>query len=279
MAYNSKIEWTHHTFNGWHGCTKISPGCKHCYAESLSKRWGKDIWGPTAHRQITSDANWKKPYTWNRQAEAAGRMDRVFAFSMGDVFEDRRDLDEPRARFFRMVEETPNLLWLILSKRPENMHRLAPQRWAYGWPSNVCAMTSVENQEEADRRIPHLLTVPALYHGLSMEPLLSLVNISIYLPRPAWGVRGATMANQKYIDWVIVGGESGHGARPMSPGWVRSLRVQCKRSRVPFFFKQWGMYNEQGQKVGKKNAGRLLDGRTWDGLPTSPELPFVEAAQ
>lgn len=279
MAYNSEISWTNHTLNGWHGCTKVSAGCRNCYAETLSKRWGRKIWGPQAERMILSDANWKKPLTWDKQARAAGRQDRVFAFSMADVFEDRRDLDAPRQRFFQLVEDTPNLMWLILTKRPELMNTLTPEHWGQmGWPDNTCAMTSVENQEQADIRIPYLLQVPAPYLALSMEPLLGEVILRAdYLSE---------------ISWVITGGESGHGARPMHPAWVRSIRDQCVQAGVAFHFKQHGEFvapvdyshdvgireivgsprfvfpdGQEVYRVGKKSAGRTLDGRTWDEMP------------
>lgn len=126
MSKDSKIEWTHHTFNPWWGCTKVSAGCKHCYAETWAKRLGKDFWGVKAARRELSPAYWRQPFAWNVAAAAAGVRARVFCASMADVFEDRRDLDERRARLWKVIDSTPNLDWLLLTKRPENVERLAP---------------------------------------------------------------------------------------------------------------------------------------------------------
>ena len=150
MAKNSAIEWTHHTFNPWWGCTKVSPGCKHCYAETWSKRLGQDLWGARAARRELSDGYWRQPLAWNVSALKAGRRTRVFCASMADVFEDRRDLDSKRERLWALIEQTPKLDWLLLTKRPQNVARLAP----YGetWPDNVWLGATAENQKWLDRR-------------------------------------------------------------------------------------------------------------------------------
>lgn len=263
MGQNSSIEWTDHTFNPWWGCTKVSPGCKHCYAETLSNRYGNDVWGPRKVRRTFGEKHWHEPLKWHRFAVEHKRRMRVFCASMADVFEDNRSVEDERRKLWRLIEETPMLDWLLLSKRPENMLKLAP--WRGAWPANVWAMTSVENQEEAERRLPELLKVPTIVRGLSVEPLLDSVDLSSWLAE---------------IQWVIVGGESGPNARPMQPDWARQLRDQCVNADVPFFFKQWGAWapSEAGAqsqfamtRMGKKAAGRSLDGRSWEQLPLPRE--------
>ena len=330
---NSKIEWTDHTFNPWWGCVKVSPGCEHCYAETLAHRYGHDVWGPakTTARRGMSANYWKQPLKWNKQAQADSVRRRVFCASMADVFEEHPGVVEWRAQLFALIEQTPALDWLLLTKRPEHMPRFAPAHWAGGWPENVWAMTSVENQEQAEKRIPLLLRVPAHVRGLSCEPLLGPVNVARWLCCP-WcgdGDRARQDLNGTWyhendgwarpcpttsrgpavhtIDWVIVGGESGHGARPMHPDWARSLRDQCQAAGVAYHFKQWGEYKPSPwipepnakphfalavehdgshvyaqvghiagfrsptevcmERVGKHAAGRVLAGRTWDELP------------
>jgi protein gp37 len=228
---NSKIAWTTHTYNPWWGCQRVSPGCEHCYAETFSKRLGKALWGPTAERQMAADGYWKQPLAWDRKARDANARHRVFCASMADVFEDRPELAAPRARLFRLIEATPHLDWLLLTKRPQNMVKLAQEAgWSGAWPDNVWAGTTVEDQRRANERIPHLLRVPARVRFLSCEPLLEQIDLS---PSGCPGLVGR-------IDWVIVGGESGPGARPFDLDWARSLRARCKAANVAYFFKQLG---------------------------------------
>jgi protein gp37 len=271
MGKNSKIEWTHHTFNPWWGCTRVSQACVHCYAEAWSKRVGKKIWGPKAPRRFFGEAHWRGPIKWNEEATKLRIRARVFCASMADVFEARKDLDPWRNRLWKLIEETPQLDWLLLTKRPQKILDAVP--WSKCWPQNVWIGTTVEDQESAEDRLPYLSKVPAHVRFISAEPLLSELKIERWL--------GST------IDWVITGGESGPKARPSSPSWFRSLHLQCMRADVPFHFKQWGdwapgdginlaMERKSTQevqdgtlmfRVGKKEAGRLLDGDTWDGLP------------
>ncbi|MEM8535565.1 MAG: phage Gp37/Gp68 family protein [Chloroflexota bacterium] len=265
MGQNSSIEWTDHTFNPWWGCTKVSPGCKHCYAESLSSRYGHDVWGPHKARRTFGEKHWQEPLKWHRTAVEQKRRIRVFCASMADVFEDNGSIKGERERLWRLIEETPMLDWLLLSKRPENMSKFSP--WKGTWPTNIWAMTSIETQEEAEKRIPELLKVPAALRALSVEPLLGSVDLSLWLSE---------------IQWVIVGGESGPSARPMKPEWACEVRDQCKDAGVAFFFKQWGTWapSEIGTspqssmvRMGKKSAGRLLDGQLWNQLP-NPKNPM-----
>lgn len=327
MAENTKIEWTDHTFNPWIGCTKVSPGCDHCYAENLmDTRMGVASWRPGAERVRTKDANWKMPLRWNAQADAFmaqhGRRQRVFCASLADVFDNAVD-PQWRADLFDLIAATPNLDWLLLTKRIGNVGNMLPVPFDFDkhYP-NVWIGATIVNQVEADRDIPKLLDVPARVRFLSMEPLLGPVDLThievfggdaeIY---PLKGTtdcvdeEGAPTDDVPALDWVIVGGESGPGARPMHPDWARSLRDQCEAAGVPFLFKQWGEWasvstspvhpestrtpgnlcsvtldgvtadhyvaistdggrtRNEIRRVGKKAAGRLLDGRTWDGFP------------
>lgn len=268
MAKNSRIEWTTHTFNPWWGCVKVSPACKHCYAESWSKRVGANVWGINVDRRFFGDKHWSEPLRWNAQASGPERT-RVFCASMADVFEDRRDLDIHRERLWELIEATPNLDWLLLTKRIEVVSDLAP--WKSHWPKNVWLGTTVEDQERAEERLPILNSIPAAVRFISAEPLLGPLDINSWL--------------SDGLDWVITGGESGPKARPSSPSWFRDLLNQCMASDVAFHFKQWGDW-APGQgialakaraavaddgttmlRIGKKAAGRELDGEVWDGLP------------
>jgi len=201
---------------------------------------------------------------------------------MADVFELRTDLDPWREQLWKLIDQTPWLDWLLLTKRPQNITKKAP--WAKDWPNNVWIGTTVEDQKRAEERLPFLLSIPAQRRFLSCEPLLGPVDLK------TWTVN--RQKNLHSIDWVIAGGESGPGARVMLPGWARQLRDQCQTGGVPFHFKQWGHWapvavpktETKGirkfwddvmgfdifmEAKGKKIAGRRLDGMTWDQLPAS----------
>ena len=241
---NSKIEWCDHTFNPWIGCAKISKGCENCYAETMmDKRFKKVKWGPRGTRVRTTPQQWRQVYKWDRQANPAQHRPRVFCASLADVFEDRPELSAWRAPLFHLINQCRNLDFLLLTKRPENalgMIRAAcltsgwdvrevsdfNNRLAFHFP-NIWIGVSVEDQENAAVRIPRLCELRPKVRFLSLEPLLGPVDIS------GWLAGG-------FLDWVIVGGESGHGARPMRLQWVRSIRDQCQQYNVPFLFKQWG---------------------------------------
>lgn len=279
MAENTKIEWTDHTFNGWTGCTKISLGCDGCYAEAWAKRSGTVKWGVGEPRRRTTAANWRLPLKWQANAAAFmaqhGRRQRVFCSSLADVFDNAVD-PEWRADLFRLIEATPDLDWLLLTKRIGNAAQMMFLARGGHLPllPNVWIGATIVNQEEADRDLDKLDAVPAAVRFLSMEPLLGPVDLGF---DRLWGTGG-----RNGIDWVIVGGESGPRARPMNPDWARSLRDQCQDAGVPFLFKQWGEHapnwlnDEAGQKIpgsewidrmGKKAAGRVIDGMTHDGFP------------
>lgn len=231
MGEVTGISWTHSTFNPWRGCQRVSPGCEHCYAETLSKRNHALLgqWGPPASggtRIIASPAMWREPLRWNSAAAKSGEPHRVFCSSLADVFEDLRELDLPRQWLWALIKATPHLTWLLLTKRPGNVLGMVPPSWrgGAGFPPNVWMGTTVEDQRRADERIPELLRIPAPVRFLSVEPQLERVSLSGHHP----------------VDWVICGGESGPHARPFDLAWARSLHNQCLQARVPFFFKQMG---------------------------------------
>lgn len=237
MAANTAIEWATHTFNPWWGCTKVSPGCLHCYADTHSARFKQNVFGANAPRRFFGDGHWAEPRKWDRKAAAAGVRERVFCGSMCDVFEDRPDLAPHRARLLDLIVETPHLDWLLLTKRPENARRLGFGHDATDWPVNVWLGTSVEDQRRADERIPELLAVPAALRFLSCEPLLGPVDL--IPPLKAWAQGKAVQINA-HLHWLIVGGESGPGARPMHLGWARGLVDQCRQAAIAPFVKQLG---------------------------------------
>ena len=317
---NTKIEWADHTFNPWIGCTKVGPGCDNCYAEAdFDKRRHVVQWGPNQPRKLTAPSTWATAARWNREAAAASVRHRVFCASLADVFDNEVPV-QWRISLMALILQTPHLDWLLLTKRIGNAAEMLDaafraahaqrETWANNIPANVWIGATITNQAEADRDIPKLLAVPAAKRFLSIEPLLGPVDLERPMPGPDIDQGGGQMICQPWliqsgIDWVIVGGESGPGARPMSPDWARSLRDQCQASGVQFMFKQWGEWvdadngpeddaaydgksdcwvhidgghhgGEMGvdffntypmYRVGKKAAGRLLDGREWNEVP------------
>ena len=259
---DSKIEWLSrnplqrgHTFNPWMGCVKVSPACERCYAEAMATRfWEKKhgkLWGADSTRWIKGDAVWKEPLKWDRASASKKGRASVFCLSMGDIFEDRRDLDAPRERVWKLITETPNLDWQLLTKRPENIGKLGLKTW----PTNVWLGCTVEDQKRAEQRIPHLLKNKASVRWIICEPLLGPVDLSKWIDQ---------------LDWVLAGGESGGGSRPMQIEWARSVRDQCIAAEVPFFFKQWGNHtpNAEGELIRLRSPhGRFLDGQKWDQFP------------
>ncbi len=248
-----------HTFNGWWGCMKVSEECFRCYALTIATqgptRYPVPIWGPaaTTGRRLFGESHWAEPLKWNRQAERDGHRHSVFCGSMCDVYEEHPQLDSERLKLWNLINRTPMLNWLLLTKRPQNILSMSPwQRNA--WPDNVWVGTSAGLQKRADERIPYLLEVPAIVRFISAEPLIGPVDLTPWIER---------------LSWVITGGESGDGYRPLNLAHARDLRDQCQASGTPFYFKQVG---------GRTHAagGRLLDGREWAEMP--PEIPAREAA-
>lgn len=246
---DSTIEWTGPTHNFWTGCHKVSPGCRSCYAETMTRRLGS-VWGRSTDFSVVTrapDERFYAPHGWKKPAL-------VFTCSMSDFF--IKEADPWRADAWNVIRHTPHLTWQILTKRPERIGRNLtamcfkcggarwddserheghePQWWP--WP-NVWLGTSVETQQFADERIPHLLRVPAAVRFLSVEPLLGPVDLSAFLPTPL------CEDGLPLLDWVIVGGESGARARPFDLAWARSIRDQCRAAGTAFFFKQGGASN------------------------------------
>lgn len=259
---------------------------------------GFDVWGGGTDRRFFDDAHWNEPRKWDRKAEAAGERRRVFCSSMADVFERHPDqkvrlkMAGERLRLWRLIQETPNLIWLLLTKRPENFERMLPLDFNRRTFPNVWLGVTVENQHYADVRIPKLLAVDAKAHFLSVEPMVGPVVLADVKMEDGQRLgESLRYTPTKALDWVIAGGESGPRARPSCPSWYRALRDECVAAGVPFLFKQWGAWvpecdtapdervkydylpdlvagcDEPLARMGKEAAGRLLDGRTWDGVP------------
>lgn len=293
----TNIEWTAvrapdgtmvpgYTFNPWWGCQRVSPACENCYAETWDARWGGDHWGPGAPFRFFGDKRWNEPRRWNERARKLGLRLRVFCGSMCDWLQDRPELEPHRARLLRLIDETPNLDWLMLSKRPENLAKLTPWAIRGGAPRNVMLGTTVEDQRRADERIPVLLAFPSLRPAslgqrfLSCEPLLGALDLRPFLmdsrnagvcvdcehthafaryapgsadPRcHVPGCRCSGFRQDPGIHWVISGDESGHPSkvRETREEWHASLRDQCAAAGVPFFLKQL--------QDPKKPAGRVV---------------------
>jgi len=277
MGELSNIGWCHHTFNPWIGCSHVSPGCRNCYAEAWARRYGFDVFRRKGPRKITSGSYWSQPARWNRLAAEAGVRERVFCASLADVFEDHPAVGPTRLRLWKLIAETPALDWLLLTKRPENIARLVP--WSGDWPRNVWIGTSVERQRQAGERIPVLLEAAAnaAVRFLSCEPLLGRVDLGDWLVEETLSANpdddpsadcmdapdgavvngmsraGARWERVTYLDWVIIGGESGPGHRRMAMTWLTDLHRQCDQARVPVYVKQ-----DSGPAPGKQ--GRIPDG-------------------
>lgn len=267
MGATTKIQWCDHTFNPWRGCTRVSAGCEHCYAERMAKRNPKVLgtWGPDGGRVMATETYWLSPLAWDLAAQQAGVRRRVFCGSMMDVFEARPELVEPRARLWRLIEQTPNLDWFLLTKRPENIEKMLPERWSslalveavnaderkMPFPANAWLGVSCEDREQLDARWPILESLahrwfpPVLF--ISAEPLLGpLDGLRAWLHESNLGDEDASYWSRT-PDWVIVGGETGPAARPMHADWARGVRDACLDEGVPFFFKAHGEWLHQSQ--------------------------------
>lgn len=269
----SKIEWTDETWNPVTGCTKVSQGCKHCYAERMATRLAGRAGYPAVPHQFDVTLHPERlddPLTWKKPR-------RVFVNSMSDLFHKDVPFDFIQRVFFVMAH-SPQHTFQILTKRPEIMHEFM------GWVAplyiklpNVWLGVSVEDQKAADERIPWLLKTPATIRFVSYEPALGPIDFEPWLSGKFSGEEYRLQRRGNMLDWVIVGGETGPGARPAHPDWFRSVRDQCQAAGVPFFFKQWGEYvyvkngfcsNDYAPlRAGRKQAGRLLDGREWNEYP------------
>lgn len=283
MGENTKIEWADKTFNPWEGCQKVGPGCDHCYAEARNERFGGGTapnWGPGAPRRRTSASNWRKPLKWQAEAKRTGVRPRVFCASLADVFDNAVD-PQWRRDLAALIVACPDLEWLLLTKRIGNALDMLIDMFPDGVPENVRIGATVVNQDEINRDMSKIAGIAVATHlkpFLSIEPMLGRIIFADANPR--W---------HRFIGQVICGGESGPGARAIMLPHVQSLRDQCAEVSVPFFFKQWGEWIPAGQepafnarilefgydhdanhryhRIGKKAAGRLLDGVKHDGQP------------
>lgn len=290
MADETHISWADHTFAPWFGCTKVSPACDGCYAEHLTvTRFKKAEWGPHADRVLSAPSTWKQVFAWNRKAAREGRNAFVFCSHLSDVF-DNQVPPEWRVDLFNLIDATPNLTWLLLTKRPQNIVRLYREACCVPddedlselWPRNAWIGSTMVNQAELARDYSHLAKAKAALNPavifVSIEPMLDVMMIEPHLGH--------------LINWVISGGETdqgGHKARPYHPDWFRSLRDQCAAAGVPFHHKQWGEWAPGGggitdqridtptlkvwdpetsvRRVGASNSGRLIDGILHDARP------------
>lgn len=259
MSTPKPIPCVHYSFNPWWGCTRVSAGCDNCYAATLDARVGGDHWGPDAPRRTFGEKYWARPLKWSRDAAAAGARHRVLCASMADIF-DAHAPEGQLERLWGLIRRTPHLDWLLLTKRPGRIARALPPDWGQGYP-NAWLGVSVEDEPAARSRLPVLAQTPAALRFVCCEPLLSPVDL-----RP-WA---------HALDWVIAGGETGPGARPLHPDWALGLRDQCQQADLPLFFKAWG--------AGR--AGRRLEGRVWQELPAAataspvfPERPAENCRQ
>jgi protein gp37 len=275
MSEKTKIQWCDHTFNPWIGCAKVSPGCENCYAEVSTPSRAMGIkWGKGQPRQRTSASNWREPIKWNRHAwicdacgmfhtanadceGVRGHRPRVFCASLADWLDDEVPI-EWLTDLLKLIHDTPNLDWLLLTKRPQNwrtriekaMHQmeLTSGDWLHGWlndepPATVWIGTTTEDQQRADERIPELLKIPARVRFLSVEPMLGPVDLDLVEDgRESEHEKSWAKPTERGcgIDWVIVGGESGSKSRPCNVDWIRSVVRQCQAAGVPCFVKQLG---------------------------------------
>jgi protein gp37 len=286
MSEITAISWTNHTFNPWSGCAKVSAGCTNCYAANLppSMRRGAE-WGEGRPRVHASEDYWRQPLAWERAAIKAGERRRVFCASVADAFEDRDDLDGARARLFALIEATPGIDWLLTTKRADAIMRRVPAAWRSGFPRNVWMLVSVEDQKAADARIPWLLKVPAVVRGLSMEPLIGPVDLRGYvepsvMERAAGRLRRGLYpvgndAHTAPLNWIITGGESGRGARPLETAWLADIHKQAKDRGVAVHHKQMGSAWADANGATHKKGGDPDEWPEAFRLRDFPEAPHV----
>jgi len=240
MGNKTIIAWTDRTFNIAWGCEKVSPGCKNCYADTLSSRYGFDVWGRNKERRTFGEKHWLEPIGWNGKPHIGvlgkGQPNLVFCSSMCDVFEDHPTITAEREKLWSLIRATPNLHWQLLTKRAERIASNLPGDWGSGYP-NVWLGVSIENNDYV-HRADHLRDIPAAVRFISYEPALG--------PLPDLELQG--------IDWVIYGGESGVGFRPHDLAWPRAMREQCEATGTAFFFKQ--------SSAIRTEMGITLDGET-----------------
>lgn len=246
MAEKSIIAWTDSTWNLAWGCTKIDPGCKNCYADTLSSRYGHDVWGPNAPRRTFGEKHWREPFQWAASKKVgvlgAGQPHLVFCSSMCDIFEDHPTIETERQKLWPLIRATPELHWQLLTKRADRIAANLPSDWGNGYP-NVWLGVSI-SEEKGIWRADHLRNIPALVHFISYEPALGPL---------------ADCLDLSGIEWLIFGGESGPDFRPMEIQWARDIRETCRQSGTAFFFKQSAAYRTE--------MGTELDGEIVRAFP------------
>lgn len=246
MAEKTGISWTDHTFNVAWGCEKISPGCKNCYADTLSHRFGEDVWGANKPRKTFGAKHWKEPLKWNKKAAEAGILAKVFSSSMCDNFEDHPTITAEREKLWDLIRKTPNLIWQLLTKRADRIKDNLPPDWGDGWP-NVWLGVSIENNDYV-WRAEYLRDIPVVCRFISYEPALGPLH----------------ELDLTDIQWLIYGGESGDGYRPDDPSWAREVKEMCEKSGTTFFYKQ-----TSGSRSG---SNPYLDGVEYKNFPLLPIL-------
>jgi len=270
MGESTAITWCDHTFNPWWGCWKIAPECANCYADATAARYAPGHWGRTAPRRFFGDARWNEPRKWNRKAERDGVRRRVFVGSMCDWAEVHPDpavnsqLRAARARLFALIQDCPSLDWLLLTKRPGDARDHVP--WSHDDPwSHVWIGVSVGHRDSVYKMF-QLQRIPAATRFVSCEPILEEISAD------TWDIALSRDAGTARIHWLIVGDESGHGARPANIEWVRTARDAAARHGVAFHFKQWCGADAPGiegrEAPRKKIHLPILDGRRWAEFPT-----------
>lgn len=282
MAGETGIQWTDSTWNAWWGCQRVGPGCDNCYAEALDKRTGGAHWGAKADRRRTSETNWNEPLRWQKKADAFeakhGHRRRVFCGSMMDIMDNAVPLDWSHEAFAR-IEACDRLDWQLLTKRIGNVTGRVPEHWLDGkWPRHVGLMITVVTQDEVDRDVKKLLKLKADYGipwvGLSVEPLIEAVTL------PDAALDSPVVAERVFrapLDWVIVGGESGHGARPFDTAWAEHLAIQCALAGVPCFVKQLGAKVLKDGAICPKGAKKGDDMTEWPEEIRIREMPRLLA--
>jgi protein gp37 len=241
MAERTGISWTNHTFNIVWGCEEVSPACDNCYARTLSKLWGFDVWGPTKPRRLFGQKHWNEPLKWEKMAVRDGVKRLVFCSSMCDVFENHPDVIGELKKLWPLIRATPNLIWQLLTKRPARIKKFLPDDWGTGYP-NVWLGTTIEDNAYT-YRLNHLLAAPAVCHFVSYEPAVGPIDKLDY----------------SSVDWVIFGGESGSGFRQHKPEWARDSLASCRKHGKAFFYKQGSSF-----RSGEDNT---LDGKTYEEFP------------
>lgn len=308
MGDETGISWCDSTFNPWWGCWPVSPGCALCYADREASRRGYDqLWQKTGERRTFGEKHWNEPRVWARNLpKKLGRRPRVFCASMADIGEDHPVAEAQRPKLWELIEQTPELDWLLLTKRTATAQAWLPERWLADWPRHVWFGFSAEDQRRFDERIEVAIQIPALLF-LSYEPALGPIDFAQFLHdsnclyRSEAGICTCGEPREQHLSWVIPGGESAvpaGRARPAHPDWFRSARDQAVAAGAAFHFKQWGEWAplpaidpkveasrvhtfEDGARVallGRKLTGRLLDGRIWDEFPQSA-APFIVNGQ